>query len=175
MKFVLFKCSFISLTVLEILCPFAIKHAVMPVTFIFAMSSLSVKYSPSTLHSVSKISFIPTTIRPPESTFAVSFSCFELSLINITLFTSPSINSSSLLFIKSKLAYIVISSCEIKFSLALKLPIMELSMYDFMCIFKEANTFAMRTINFGLSDINNFSVLEKFRSVESWFCSKYDW
>lgn len=48
-------------------------------------------------------------------------------------------------------------------------------MDNFVGIFEEADTFTMRTIDFSLSDIDNFSVLEEFGSIESRFSSKYNW
>lgn len=52
---------------------------------------------------------------------------------------------------------------------------MEFSVDNFVGIFEEADTLTMRTIDFSLSDIDNFSVLEEFGSIEGWLSSKYNW
>ena len=49
---------------------------------------------------------------------------------------------------------------------------MEISINDFMCIFEEADTFTVRSVDFGLSKVDDLLILEKFRSVESRFSSQ---
>lgn len=172
MEFVLFEGALIAFAVFEILGAFAVEHAVVPIAFILAMPSFSVENTPSALHSVSKFSLVPAAIRPPERSPTVSFASLELSLINIAFFTSPSVNSSPLLFVKSELSYVVVSSGEVQLALTLKLSIMELSVNDFMSIFEEADSATMGPINFCFADVYNFCVFEEFRSVEGGLCGE---
>ena len=50
---------------------------------------------------------------------------------------------------------------------------MEISIDYFVSILEEADTFTMRSINLSLSQIDNFLILEKLRSVESGLSTQY--
>lgn len=104
MEFILFEGTLVTLTVLEVLSSLAIEHAVMPVTFVLFDSSLPIENTPSTLNSISEVAFIPTAVTPPKGSFTVPLACFELALINVALFSCPSIDTPSFLFIEPKLA-----------------------------------------------------------------------
>lgn len=169
MEFIFFEGTLVSLSILKILSSSSVEHPIMPVSFVLFMSTFSEKDTPSRLHTVSEITLVPTAIGPPKSTPAVSLSCFKLTLINIAFLSSPSVDSSTLFLIKPKLAYIVIAGSKVELSLALKLPIMEVSIYDFMCIFEEADSFTVGTIDLGLAYIDYLWILEKFRRIEGRF------
>lgn len=174
-ELVLLESSLVALSVLEVLGAFAIEHAVVPVAFVFTVSAFSVEHPPSTLNSVSEVSFIPAAIWPPESTPPVSFSRLKLPFIDITFFASPSVHSSTLLFVKSELTYVVIPCCEVEFPVAFKLSIMELSVYNFMGVLEEADATTMWAIYLGLSDVDDFSIFEEFRGIEGGFSGQNSW
>lgn len=173
MELILLEGALVSLAILEVLRAFSIEHAVMPITFVFAISSLPVKNSPPTLNSVSKLALVPTSITPPESTTAVPLSSFELSLVDVALLPRPAVNSPSFFFIEPKLSDIEISSGEVELALSLQLSVMELSLNDLMRAFKEANALAMGPVDLSLSDVNNLSIFEELRIVVSRFNSQY--
>jgi hypothetical protein len=167
-EFVLFEGAFVALAVLEVLGSFAVEHSVVPVSFVLLYSSFSVEDSPSTLHTISEVTFVPAAITPPKSSFSVSLSRFEFSLINIALFPSPSINTSSFFLIESEFTKIVVSCCEVQLTLSFKLAVMELSIDNLMGILEEAKTFSMGTIYFSLSDVDYLWVFEELGGVEAW-------
>lgn len=175
MEFVLLEGAFVALAVLEVLGAFTVEHAVVPVTFVLSVTSFSVEDSPSALHSISKISLIPAAIRPPEGSSTISFSRLKLPFIDIIFFASPSIHPSSFLLIKPKLANIVVSGCKVELSMSFKLTIMELPTDNFMCIFEEADAIAMRSIDLSLSNVDNFSIFEKFGWVEGRLGGQHSW
>ena len=43
---------------------------------------------------------------------------------------------------------------------------MEITVDYLMSVLEETDTFAMRPVNLGLTDVDDFSVLEEFRSIE---------
>lgn len=118
MKLVFLESALISLPILKVLCALAIEHAVVPVTFVLPVATLPIENAPAALNSVSKLSLVPTAVAPPESAPAVALACLELALINITFLSSPVVDTSSFLFVKSKLANVVVTCCEVELSLS---------------------------------------------------------
>lgn len=116
MEFVLFERSFILLPILEILSSFSIKHSIMPRPLIFNMPSISMQNSKSTLHSITKLSFVPTSICPPEGAPTISFSFHKLPFVQIRLFPCPLVKSSPVLFIEFELSNIIIPTGKIQLS-----------------------------------------------------------
>lgn len=173
MKLILLEGALVSLAILEVLRAFAVKHAIMPIALVFAISSFPVQDSPSALNSVSELALVPTAIAPPESTTAVSLASFELSLVDVALLPSPTVNASSFLLIEPKLSNVEISSCKVELTLALQLSVVELSLNDLVRAFKEANTLAMRPVDLSLSNVGNLSIFKEFRIVVSWLNSQY--
>jgi len=52
---------------------------------------------------------------------------------------------------------------------------MKISINNLMSALEKTNSFPVRPINLGLSDVNNFRVLEEFRIVESWLNTQDNW
>lgn len=52
---------------------------------------------------------------------------------------------------------------------------MKISIDNFMCIFEEADTFSMRSVDFSLSNVDDLTILEEFGSVEGRFSSQDEW
>lgn len=174
MKFILFESALVALAVLEELDTFAIEHTVVPIPLVLFMTALSIENSPSTLHSIPKLPFIPAAITPPKGAFSITLSCLKLSFINITFLSSPVIDASAFLLIKLKFANIIISSGKVKLALSLKLSIMKLSTNDLLSIFEEADSLTMRPIDFNFPNINNLRILEEFRTIKCWVYAKHN-
>jgi hypothetical protein len=51
----------------------------------------------------------------------------------------------------------------------------ELATYDLMSALKEANSFAVRSVYLGFSDVDDLSVLKKFRVVVGRLNSQNNW
>ena len=103
MELVLLEHSFISLSILEILSTLAIKHPIMPITLVLLMPTLSEQHSPTTLHTVSELSLVPTSIAPPKSTLTVTLTRLELTLVHVALLTSPVVYTPTFFFVESEL------------------------------------------------------------------------
>ena len=166
MEFVLFERTIILLSIFEKLDSFPIEHSIVPWSFILFVSSFSEKCPISTLHSISELAFIPTSISPPKCSSSISLSFHELTFIKIWLFARPLIQTPSILFIEFKFSHIVISTCKVKLTHSFKLPIFEFTKDDFLRIFIVAEPSSMRPVNFCLSDINDILVLVEFRGVK---------
>jgi len=173
MEFVFFEGALVALAVLEVLGAFAVKHAVVPVAFVFAMSAFPIKDTPPALHSIPKFTFIPTAIRPPKSASPIPLPSLEFPLINVAFFPRPSVHSSTFFFIEPELPNIVIPSREVQLPLTFQLPIVELTMDDLVGVFEEADSTPMRPVNLGLPYIDDLSIFEEFGSIKGRLSCKH--
>lgn len=167
-ELVLLKGTLVSLSILEELRASTVKHSVVPVPLVLLVSPFSVEDAPARLDTVSKITLIPAAVRPPESSSSISFAAFELSLIDVAFLSSPSVDSTAFLFIEPELSDIVIPGGEVEFSLALQLSVMELAVNDFVGIFEEADAFAVRAVDLGFSNVDDFWIFKELGGVEGW-------
>ena len=173
MELVILEGAFVPLSVLEVLRALAVEHAVVPVAFVFAVSALSVQDSPSALNAVSELAFVPAAIAPPESAAAVSLACLELSLVDVALLASPTVNAPSFLLIEPELSEVEVSSCEVELALALELSVVELSLDDLVGALEEANALAVRPVDLGLSYVDNLRIFKELGVVVRGLNSQY--
>lgn len=166
MEFVLLERPVILLSIFEKLDPLSIEHSIMPWSFILFVPSFSEQGPISTLHSISELAFIPTSVSPPECSSSVSLSFHKLTFIEIRLFARPLIQTPSIFFIKFKLSHIIISTSEVKLTHSFELAIFEFAKNDFLGILIIAKTFPMRPVNFCFAYVNDILVFVELRGVE---------
>ena len=147
MELVLLEGTLVPLPILEVLRPLAVEHPVVPVALELPMAALTIEHSPTALHSVSELPFIPAAIRPPEGTFSVPFASLELPLVNIAFLARPGIDASSFLLVEPELSNIVVPSREVEFALSFQLSVVEVPIDDLMGILEEAHPLSMRTVD----------------------------
>ena len=167
-ELILPKASFISFSVLKVLNSSAIKHSVMPCSFVFFVASIPEQNSLSTLQPIFEIALVPAAVWPPKSTSSISFASLELPFIQVWLLTRPFVKPSSILLVHSEFSNIVVASRKIQLCHSFQLTIVEVSLYNFMCIFEEACSFSMRSIHLCFSNVNNFLIFKVFWCVEGW-------
>jgi hypothetical protein len=165
-ELILLESPLVSLTVLEVLSALAVEHSIVPVSLVLAISTFSVQNTPSALHSISEITFIPATIAPPKSPPPITLSRFELSFVNVTLFSRPVINSSSFFLVEPELSQVVITRRKIELSLSFKLPVVEISIDDFVRALEKADALAMRPVDLGLPQVDYLCIFEEFGVVK---------
>lgn len=166
MEFVLLESALIPLSVFKVLGALAVKHAVVPISFVLPMTALSVQHPPPRLHPIPELPLVPAAIRPPECALAVPFPALELTLVHIALLSRPGVDTSSLLLVESELPYVVVPSCKVEFAMTFELPIVEIPIDNFVGVFEEADALSVRPVYLGLSEVDYLLVLEEFRSVE---------
>lgn len=158
MEFVLFETAFVSLSILECLYPFTIKHSIAPSSLVFDCVVCSMECTISTLNTIFKVSFISASITPPEHSSSIPFTPFEFPFIYIHI--SPSVYSSSFLLIISKLSNIWISFIKIQFPKPRDMPIDKLSIDNLLCCFIIDDSYSMWLIIFDLANVGYFRVFK---------------
>ena len=119
MELVLLKRTLVALPVFEVLRAFAVKHTVVPVSLVLSVPAFPVQHAPTALYTVTEVAFVPTTVRPPESTTPITFSSLELALIDVALFPSPCVYAPSLFLVEPKLPNVVVPSGKVQLALSL--------------------------------------------------------
>ncbi len=166
MELVVLERPLVPLSVLEVLRALAVEHAVVPVALVLAVPALSIEHSPAALHSISEFPLVPASIGPPERPSSVPLPGFELTLVNVALLARPGVHSSALFLVEAELTDVVVAGGEVQLPMTFKLPVVELPVYYFVGVLEEADSPAMWPVDFGLPNVNNLRVLEKFRGVE---------
>ena len=166
MELVLLEIPLVTLAVVKVLDTLAVKHAILPTALVLFGSSLAVEDSLTALDAVLELTFIPAAVCPPERTAAVSLTRLELTLVYIRLLPRPPIHSAALLLVKLELPNVVVPSGKVQLSMALELAVDELAGDDFVGVLEETDTLAVRTIDFGLADVDDLGVLVEFGVIE---------
>ena len=143
-KFVVFEVSLESLSALKILDPVSFKHSIDPVALILFYFSFSIEGPKPCLPSFIKISFISASIFPPKSSPTMSPPILKFSLINVCLILSPTIHSSSILFILFELPDIVVPIQEVELGISFDFSWVEFPKDNLLSVFIVTNSFSFR-------------------------------
>lgn len=151
MELILFKVTFVSLAVVEVLNSLSVEHAVLPDTLILLLATFPEQGPKPTLHPLLKLALIPAAIRPPKRPPAIPFARSELTLIHIRLLSRPPIQPPAFLLIKPEIPHIIVPSGKVQLTLALELTVSELPVDDLVSVLEEAHATAVGAVDFCLA------------------------